>query len=151
MYGPGRMEASDPPAGLAADRGKQVRLAIIIAVALAMAAGIWLVSSRVRSDERAADEVAVRVSEQLGVDLEALDLGAVFIATSRAWAQGQPQTEFPGRPEILDATLVGVSSTPAQAELTYRIVSHGIYRCIVGTVDANGVATRITDCSMDAS
>jgi hypothetical protein len=120
---------------------------IVIAGALFLSASFY-VSKRHDDDVMAAQADAAVVAAQLPGLVSQLDLAAVFDATSAAYVDGRPETDFPGRPDVPDAQLWAVSSTPTQLKLTYRVSSHGQDICVTTPRDSpTGVGIRSGSCS----
>ncbi len=106
-----------------------------------------MVSSRRSADKSAADSEAVRVSLQLRGAVQDLDLVKVWTAVAIAEVDGLAPTEFPGKPEIEGAVLWSVPAVPSRVELTYRVDTHGVSRCVTATaVSGDPVTVHTTNC-----
>jgi hypothetical protein len=130
-------------------RARRWRLLIIILVGVALLGGSFYVRQRQQSDLDAADASARAVAGQLTPQLSLVDLGVAFASISAAGVNGELPQEFPTLPQVDGATLTDASAMPNSVTLTYRLTSHGIDRCVIGSYSpASGASTQVADCAL---
>jgi len=132
---------------LAARPGRQRQLVVITLLAAALLLVSYLAIRARQDDLHAADQAAARVADELGPQLDVVDLDAAYRAISSAADAGEPLPDFSTRPEVAGATLVEARATPDQVVLVYRVSTDGMERCITGArSQAAGTSVAVDRC-----